>query len=118
MGVINCPLRISSLDGQAHRDMEATVDTGSGFTVVPTSVLQELGVVPVKRSIFELADGSRVEFDVGEARVSVNGDSAPTFVVFGADDAAPLLGAVTMQLLEIAVGPYGERLVPRATIWH
>lgn len=40
-----------------------------------------------------LADGRPVEYDIGEARATINGRSIPTLVVFGEDNARALLGA-------------------------
>ena len=50
--------------------------------------------------------------DIGEARVTLDGRSAYTIVAFGAEDAPPLLGALTLEELILAVDPVGERLVP------
>ena len=44
MGTFNWPLRISSMDGQQSRDIEATVDTGAAYTTLPAPLLRELGV--------------------------------------------------------------------------
>ena len=56
--------------------------------------------------------------DVGEARATVNGVSAVIPVVFGEDDTQPLLGAVTMEELPLAVDPVKQRLVPTNAIWY
>ena len=47
MGTFSWPLRISSMDGQQARDIEATVDTGAAYTTLPTRLLRELGVTPM-----------------------------------------------------------------------
>ena len=47
MGTFKWPLRISSMDGQQSRDIEATVDTGAAYSTLPTSLLNELGVEPM-----------------------------------------------------------------------
>ena len=118
MGVFNWPLRISSLDGERSRDIKATVDTAAGYAVAPASLLRELGIAAIGKGVFEMADGRRIEMDIGEARATIDGTSVTTIVVFGEDDASPLLGAYTLEGLGLAVDPLGQRLVPRATIWH
>ncbi len=65
------------------------------------------------RVVFYLADDRPVEWDVGEARTTVDGISGVTPVIFGEDDAEPLLGAVTLQITAAWVDPSAERLVPR-----
>ena len=118
MGTFNWPLRITSMDGQQVRDIEATVDTGAAYTTLPTSLLRELGVAPVGKRRFLLADGRRIEMDYGEARATIDGESVTTLVVFGEDDAPPLLGAYTLEGLALAVDPVEQRLVPTHLIMY
>ena len=65
-----------------------------------------------------MGDGRRVEMDVGHAWIKINGTSAPTTIIFGSDDASPLLGAVTLEELQLAVDPVAGRLVPTHSIWY
>ena len=118
MGVFNCPLRISSLDNNRTREIEATVDTATTYSMLPNNVLNELGISPTRKGIFEKADGHREEMDIGELRVTINGSSAISPVIFGAEDSAPLLGAVTLEILLLAVDPIGQRLVPTHAILY
>ena len=116
MGVFNSRIRISTLDGQHSREVEAMVDTGSSYTLLPSAMLREMGISPTRKAAFELGDGRVVEMDVGEARAYINGENAVTPVVFGDDNAAPLIGAVTLEELLLAVDPSGQRLVPTRAI--
>ena len=43
--------------------------------------------------------------DYGEARVTIDGESVTTIVIFGADNGPPLLGAYTLEGLALAVDP-------------
>ncbi len=118
MGTFSWPLRISSMDGRETRDVEATVDTGAAYTTLPGSLLREIGVTPMGKRRFLLADGRRIELDYGEARASVDGESVATLVVFGEDDAPALLGAYTLEGLALAVDPVEQRLVPTHLIMY
>ena len=118
MGTFTWPLRISSMDGERSQDIEATVDTGAAYTTLPTRLLRELGVEPMGQRRFLLADGRRIEMDYGRAWVTIDGDSEVTIVVFGEDDAPPLLGAYTLEGLALAVDPTEQRLVPTALILY
>ena len=118
MGTFNWPLRISSMDGRQVRDIEATVDTGASFTTLPGSLLRELGIEPMDRRGFLVADGRRVEMEYGEARATIDGKSVTTIVVFGGDEAPPLLGAYTLEGLALAVDPEAQRLVPTNMILY
>ena len=112
MGTFNWLLRISSMDGEQSREIEATVDTGAAYTTLPASLLHEIGVEPRGKRRFLLDDGRRIEMDYGEARASINGESVTTLVVFGRDEAPALLGAYTLEGLALAVDPVEQRLVP------
>jgi predicted aspartyl protease len=68
-----------------------------------------LGVVPHTTAQFVIADGSRVELEIGRAFVKIDGLEEFTLVVFG--DTA-LLGAVTLEELRLAPDPIRQRLVP------
>ena len=118
MGTFKWPLRVSSLDGQRMRDIEATVGTGSVYTVLPTVLLRELGIEPTGRDRILLADGRRVELDYGQACATIDGDSVITLVVFGEDDAPALLGTYTLTGLALAVDPTEQRLVPTPLILY
>ena len=117
MGIFNWPIQISSLDGGQTREIEASVDTGATFTVLPSRLLREMGVAVTRQAKFELGDGRIVDLDVGEARATINGASVITQVIFGPDDSVPLLGAYTLEGLLLAVDPVNQRLVPTNAIW-
>ena len=118
MGTFNWPMRISSMDGQQVREIEATVDTGAAYTTLPASLLCEIGVEPTGQRRVLLADGRRVFMDYGQAWVTIDGESEVTVVVFGEDNAPPLLGAYTLEGLALAVDPTEQRLVPTHLILY
>ena len=112
MATLRCPIRLDSMDGKQSLQLDALVDTGSFVTIVPASLLKELGVVPTEKVGIELADGRRVAWDIGEARATVDGHSTATLVVFGEEDADPVLGRYTLAGLRLSVDPVEETLVP------
>ena len=111
MGTFNWPLRISTIDGQRSRDIEATVDTGAAYTTLPARLLRDLGVTPLGKRRLLLADGRHVDMEYGEARAIVNGENVATLVIFGEDDGPLLIGAYTLEGLALAVDPVKQRLV-------
>ena len=118
MGTFTWPLRISSMDGQHSLDIEATVDTGAFYTTIPARLLRELGVEPMGRRLFLVADGRRVEMEYGQAWATIDGESVVTILVFGEDNAPSLLGAYTLEGLALAVDPSSQRLVPANLIMY
>lgn len=112
MGTFNCKVRLDSMDGQRSVEIDALVDTGASYSVVPAAILRQLGVVPTDRHGVTLADGRRAIYDLGEAQATVDGRSTTTWVFFGEDDGPPLLGAYTLEGLRLAVDPYNRRFIP------
>ena len=118
MGTFKWPLRIASMDGQQARDIEATVDTGAAYTTLPGGLLRELGIEATGKRGFLLADGRRVDMNYGQAWATIDGESVVTIVVFGEDEAPPLLGAYTLEGLALAVDPEAQRLVHTSMILY
>ena len=112
MGMFDWPIRLDSMDGEQSVTLDAMVDTGSSYTIVPTRLLNELGVEPTEKIGLVLADGRTVTCDIGQALATIDGRSIPTLVVFGEDGAAPLIGAYTLEGLRLAVDPANLTLVP------
>ena len=111
MGVFRVPIEIGDLQASKFETVEALVDTGATYTMIPRSILARLGISPVRRRTFALADGREREFDMAETRARLNGATAATIVIFGEDGVAPLLGAYTLEGLGLAVDSSGQRLV-------
>ena len=118
MGTFSWPLHISAMNGGLSREIEATVDTGAAYTTLPARLLRELEIEPMDRAVFLLADGRRVEMEIGRAWATINGASEVTLVVFGEDDAPALLGAYTLEGLRLAVDPVAQRLIPTHLIMY
>ncbi len=86
------------------------VDTGAVDCLVPGRHLRELGIEPKGKRIYELADGSEVSFEVGVAQIEFMGDLVGATVIFGADDAEPILGVTALESVGIEVDPRSQRL--------
>lgn len=112
VGTFRLPVRFSSMDGQRSTDIEAIVDTGAAFTVLPDRILRDLGVAPSGRRRFALADGRWTTMEFGWARASIDSEQVITIVAFGDDNGPSLLGAYTLEGMALAVDPVQQRLVP------
>ena len=111
MGTFSIPLQVRGPVGQPT-EINALVDTGATHTLLPRDMLIRMGVEAVERISFQLADDRTVEYDIGEALLRLDGRERTTVVVFGPEGAAPLLGATTLELFNLAVDPVSQRLVP------
>ena len=112
MGTFTVEIEVGDPTGDRFEPVEALVDTGATYTTIPASVLNRLGVAPVAQMNFILADGRRIERDVGEASLRILGSSFHSPVVFANEDSNVLLGAVTLQIFGLGVDSLNERLIP------
>ena len=83
--------------------------------MLPDGLLRGLGIEVIESVSFKLADErvvEVVEYEVGEARLRLDGRERTTLIVFGPDDAAPLLGATSLELFNLGMDPVGQSLVP------
>ena len=112
MGTFDVRMEVGDQAGLRFEVIEALVDTGATYTVLPRGLLNRLGVQPHRTSTFELGDGTRVELEMGRTWVRVAGQQEMTLVVFGSDSASPILGAVTLEELLLGVDPVHKQLVP------
>ena len=73
MGTFSIPFQVGNSTGRRFVLVEALVDTGTTHTLLPRTMLNELGVEVLERLPFHLADERTVEYDLGEARVRLGG---------------------------------------------
>ena len=112
MGTFTVPLQVGDLSGRLFIEVEALVDTWASDSVFPASTLSGLGIQPVARRTFRLADERTVDYQVGQARIRLEGEDLVVLVVFAPEGTMPLLGATTSETFGLGVDPKGERLIP------
>ena len=112
MGTFRVEMGIGDLQGQQYEYVEALVDSGSTYNILPASVLRRLGVQVRRSGTFRLADGRSVQRELGQTWVRLNNEEYIAPVVFGDEDAQPLLGAVTLEIFGLGIDPVGMRLIP------
>ena len=112
MGTFHSAIELAAGAAGPFESLEALVDSGATYTLVPETILGRLGAARIDRQTFVIADGSRVERDIGEAVVRIDGRTRTSVVVFEDANAEPLLGAVTLEEFGLGIDPVGRRLVP------
>jgi hypothetical protein len=60
--------------------------------LAPAAELRKIGVQPVGKMVYELADGTLHEYEFGLAQFEFMGEITAGRVIFGPDDAEPILG--------------------------
>ena len=87
------------------------VDTGAELSWFPASVLESLGIERHRIWRFRQADGTVLERWTGPAFVHVAGTRATDDVVFGEPGDLVLLGAHSLEGLNLRIEPGSKRLV-------
>lgn len=88
------------------------VDTGSEYTWVPETTLEKLGIKREKKDLaFAMANGQTVTRSVGFAIVRLDKYFTVDEVVFAEKGDLLLLGARTLEGLNLIVDPRKKRLV-------
>ncbi len=88
------------------------VDAGSEFTWVPTVTLERIGIQREKKDVpFVLANGQQVTRSVGFAIIRLDKYFTVDEVVFAEKGDLLLLGARTLEGLNLMVDPRRKRLV-------
>jgi len=114
MAIFRTTLGVAALSApeRRHELFEVMVDSGSEYNWIPSQVLIDLGVSPVRVDRFETADGRVLEREVGFALVYAGGRSAAAAVVFATRDDMVLLGAHGLEGLNLRVDLGRRELVP------
>jgi len=86
------------------------VGTGATDSMAPASELARIGVTPVGRMAYELADGTVVEYPFGLAQIEFMGEITAGRVTFGPDDVEPLLGVTALESVGITIDPATQML--------
>jgi clan AA aspartic protease len=93
-------------------DVEFLIDSGAIYSVVPRSVLTDLGIEPHRTLEFVLADGTKLSREVGDAFFKYQGEGGAAPVIFGEDGDAALLGVTTLESLALVLNPFKRELFP------
>ena len=86
------------------------VDTGAYDSLVPGNALRGIGLAPKAKRTFELADGSEVKLDITTGDLEFMGEVVGSTLIFGRDDAEPILGVTALESVGIEVDPRNQRL--------
>ena len=112
MGTFRIDMGVGDPQGQSYEYVDALADSGSTYNIMPASMLRRLGIEVQGTGTFRIADGRRIEREMGQTWVRLNGDEYIAPVIFGDEGVQPLLGAVTLEIFRLAIDPVDMRLIP------
>jgi predicted aspartyl protease len=119
MGIFRTTLGVESplRRGVIESLPDVLVDTGSELSWVPAEVLDRLGIVRVKQARrFQMANGGVLVRAVGYAILHAGGEETIDEVVFGEPGDLTLLGARTLEGLNLRVDVQAKQLVAAGPI--
>ena len=92
--------------------LECLVDYGAIYSVVPTPILEKLGIKPIAEHEFILANGTTIVRKKGIALFKYGERIGGADVIFGEVDDSILLGVMTLEALGLALDPLRRELKP------
>jgi predicted aspartyl protease len=97
--------------GERRALASVLVDTGAELSWFPASVLESLGIERHRIWRFRQADGTVLERWTGPAFIHAGGTRTTDDVVFGEPDDLVLLGARSLEGLNLRIEPVSRQLV-------
>ncbi|MCK4625605.1 MAG: retroviral-like aspartic protease family protein [Phycisphaerae bacterium] len=112
MGLTNIEVNVENpFDPQRHAIITFLVDSGAVYSVIPADELEKLGIKPSGERTFFLANGQPVKRRIGEARITLQEQSATCVVLFGEKDDSTLLGVTTLENLGLIFDPMRQKIM-------
>jgi clan AA aspartic protease len=113
MGIFRVTIGVENVAqrGVVRYVADALVDTGSDLTWIPREVLQSIGINVERRRSFIVADGRRVERDIGYAVVHAGESATVDEVVFAEESDFALLGVRSLEGLNLRIDVVRKKLV-------
>ena len=105
MGLTHVEVRIGNLGSNDLYDAEFLVDTGAVESMAPASELRRVGIKPVGKRTYELASGELRDYDYGLAELRFMGEITSTDIIFGPENAEPILGVLALEAAGFIVDP-------------
>lgn len=88
------------------------VDSGAGYSLLPTEIWKSSGLAPTRTVTVSLADGTHLTRAVSECRIRIEDRIGSTPVLLGDAGDEPLLGVITLENLGLILNPYKRTLKP------
>jgi clan AA aspartic protease len=92
--------------------VEFLIDSGAIYSVVPTPILDRLGIKPIAEQEFILANGAKIVRKKGVALFRYGERIGGADVIFGEDEDSILLGVFTLEALGLVLDPLRRELKP------
>jgi len=113
MGLTTLEIEVGNpANRQGIEKVEFLIDSGTVYSVVPTPILERLGIQPLTAQEFRLADGTKITRQKGIALFKYGDRIGGADVIFGEEGDSVLLGAFTLEALGLSLDPLRRDLKP------
>ena len=110
MGFIHIDVEVSNPAAPDIKEsVRVLVDTGAMFSVLPSSMLERLGIRRRRSRRFR-GFGGIVTRDTGTVNMSYDGSEEGVTAIFGGEDDPLVMGVTALESLGFEVDPVGEKL--------
>jgi predicted aspartyl protease len=118
VGILRTTIGVESHQrrGEIRELADTLVDTGSEYSWIPRDVLETLGIAVERAQRFRTADGRVVHRVMGYAIIHAGGTRTSDEVVFAEPGDMVLLGAHTLEGLNLRVDLKSKQLVPAGPV--
>jgi len=113
MGLSTVTLQVGNLASPDVTEAVAfLIDSGAIYSIVPSAVLERLGITPLAAEQFHLADGTTITRKKGIALFRYGDRVGGADAIFGEDEDSTLLGVTTLEALGLSLDPIRRQLRP------
>ena len=110
MGLTRVTVKVGR--GERATEADCLVDSGASYTLLPERVWKRLGLKPIDKMKFTLADGTVVARRLSEVWVEYADKGRTVQVILGEKGDEALLGAMTLEAMGLVLNPFTRELMP------
>lgn len=110
MGLTHVAVKVCSRASKDTFTANFLVDTGATDSMVPACELKRIGVQPSAKKPYELANGEIHRYEVAWVELSLMDETIVSRVIFGPDNAEPILGVMALEAVGLVVDPTSQKL--------
>ena len=104
MGLIHVTVCLRAMQKSRKKyEADFLVDIGATDSMAPAVELNRIAVHPVGKTVYELANGILEEYPFGLVEIRFMGEITAGRVIFGPDNAEPILGVTALESVGITV---------------
>ena len=110
MGLTHVEVKIGNFGSNNLYDKDFLVDTGAMDSMAPASELRRVGIKPVGKREYVLANGELQEYEYGNAELMFMNEFIVTSIIFGPESCEPILGVIALECAGYLVDPKNQTI--------